>query len=383
MRHYAGRVALTVGLAMVMVAIAAQVGSSRLPAPASDRTHQLSAVGAPARGGSPRRLVFGIYPGGAVGTVGPAGPVRPEVAELRLQALRTLRGATRPFVLHVYDSYTRPSDGERLPKGLASQIRAYAAEGFDVELVLTYRPARRTRDADRFADFVRARVRRLGGNPNVTHLQVTNEVNVRGAPNAADGAYPGARAALVRGTIAAAEQARHRGSDHLRVGFSWAYQRGRSEQAFFTSLGKTGGRAFAKAVDWVGLNLFPGTWGPDLPAGDLASGVRSTTLDAIRMLRRELLPRARLEAADVHVSEAGYPTGPGRTEAMQETALRASVEAVADARAAYRVTGFRWFDLRDADSMGASIESRYGLMRDDYSPKPAFFAYRDLIATLD
>ena len=98
------------------------------------------------------------------------------------------------------------------------------------------------------------------------------------------------------------------------------------------------------------------------------------------MLRKDLLPRAGLRAAELHLSESGYPTGPGRTDAMQEEALRAAVRTVAKAAARYRVTGYRWFDLRDADSAGPSFESRYGLMRDDYSPKPAFNAYRDLIA---
>ena len=82
------------------------------------------------------------------------------------------------------------------------------------------------------------------------------------------------------------------------------------------------------------------------------------------------------------MTESGYPTGPGRTEAMQEEALRAAVSAVAEVAESRRVTGYRWFDLRDADSASPSFESRYGLMRDDYSPKPAFGAYRDLIATL-
>ena len=50
--------------------------------------------------------------------------------------------------------------------------------------------------------------------------------------------------------------------------------------------------------------------------------------------------------------------------------------------AAYGVTDLRWFDLRDADSTGSSFESQYGLMRDDYSPKPAFGVYRGLVATL-
>ena len=190
------------------------------------------------------------------------------------------------------------------------------------------------------------------------------------------------RTALVRGVVAARDEARSRGAQHLRIGFNWAYQLGRAEREFFSSLRRIGGRRFANAVDWVGLDSYPGTWGPALGAGDLSSGVRSATLAAIRLLRGNLLPRAGLSAADLHVSESGYPTGPRRTDAMQEETLRAAVHAVAEVAAAQRVTGYRWFDLRDADSGSSSFESQYGLMRDDYSPKPAFFAYRDLIATL-
>ena len=385
-RRYSARVAPAVVLAAAVLGITGATGSSEPDASASrpadgERRHQadrrrLKRV----RTRAPRSLRFGIYPGGAAGTVGPAGAVRPEVAELRLDALRTLRGGTRPFVVHLYDSYTEPADREAVPMWLASQIAAYTADGFDVELVLTYRPKRPAGDVAGFAGFVRARVRELSGNANFKYLQVTNEANVRGAPNAADGAYRGARAALVRGVIAGRHEATRRGLDHLRIGFNWAYQLGRSERAFFFSLRRIGGRRFAAAVDWVGLNAYPGTWGPALGSGDLSAGVRSATLAAIRMLREELLPRARLAAADVHVSESGYPTGPGRSEAMQEEALRAAVLAVVKAARTHRITGYRWFDLRDADSGSPSFESRYGLMRDDYSPKPAFDAYRDLIA---
>ena len=54
---------------------------------------------------------------------------------------------------------------------------------------------------------------------------------------------------------------------------------------------------------------------------------------------------------------------------MQEQALRAAVSAVAEVAESHRVTGYRWFDLRDADSASPSFESRYGLMRDDYTPE--------------
>jgi hypothetical protein len=331
---------------------------------------------------APAPLVFGVYPGGAAGTVGPSGQTRPELPEARRQALRQLRGSARPFVLHLYESYTRPSDAAAVPAWLASQIADYTADDFQIELVLAYRPADPSGDVAGFTDFVRARVRQLAPNSGVAHIQVTNEANVAGAPNAADGAYPGARHALVRGVIAAKHEARRAGRAGLQIGFNWAYQRGPAEAAFFSSLHATGGRAFADAVDWVGVDAYPGTWGPPLAAGDPASAVRSATLDPVRRLRRTLLPRAGLSRARLHLSESGYPTGPGRSYTMQRTVLRSAVHAVAAARAKYGVTDYRWFDLRDADTADPSFESHYGLMRDDYTPKPAFFTYRDLIARL-
>ncbi|HEX8975681.1 MAG TPA: hypothetical protein VF781_04130 [Solirubrobacteraceae bacterium] len=84
----------------------------------------------------------------------------------------------------------------------------------------------------------------------------------------------------------------------------------------------------------------------------------------------------------LHVSESGYPTGTGRTEEMQVTALEAAVRPVDAVRSRDHITGYRWFDLRDADSAAPGFESHYGLLRDDYSRKPAFGAYRALIARL-
>jgi hypothetical protein len=52
------------------------------------------------------------------------------------------------------------------------------------------------------------------------------------------------------------------------------------------------------------------------------------------------------------------------------------------ARLTYNISGYRWFDLRDADSSSSSFESQYGIMRDDYSAKSAFSVYRGLVASL-
>ncbi len=58
------------------------------------------------------------------------------------------------------------------------------------------------------------------------------------------------------------------------------------------------------------------------------------------------------------------------------------VRAVHRFRANYNVTDYRWFDLRDADSSSLNFQQQYGLLRDDYKPKPAFGTYRRLIAQL-
>jgi hypothetical protein len=59
--------------------------------------------------------------------------------------------------------------------------------------------------------------------------------------------------------------------------------------------------------------------------------------------------------------------------------MRQMVGAVNDLRARYHVTDYRWFDLRDHNTSSANFQQHYGLMRDDYSRKPAFRVYRRLV----
>jgi hypothetical protein len=84
----------------------------------------------------------------------------------------------------------------------------------------------------------------------------------------------------------------------------------------------------------------------------------------------------------LHISENGYPTGPARTDAMQVAVMKSTIATVDEYRTRYAVTDYRWFDLRDADSSSAGFEGRYGLLRDDDTPKPAFAVYRGLVAAL-
>jgi hypothetical protein len=328
--------------------------------------------------------VFGIYPGGAAGSVGATGPPKPEDAVKRLAALEQLRPPGRPFVLHLYAGYSS-AEGWSAEQQVGQEIGQYTAAGFQIELVLAYRPSSGGSPADvtGFANFVRAAVHALGPNPDMVSLQVTNEANVAGAPNASDGYYAGAQDALIQGVIAANAEARADGITQLQIGFNWANQTGPSETKFWSYLGRHGGKAFTDALDWVGLDAYPGTWGPPSDLSDLAAGTAAALDTAFAALRTRYLPLAGIPASvPLHVSENGFPTGPRRSDAMQMMAMQAAIGAVERARARYNITAYRWFDLRDADSAGESFETHYGLLSDAYSPKPAFELFRSLVAKL-
>jgi hypothetical protein len=82
----------------------------------------------------------------------------------------------------------------------------------------------------------------------------------------------------------------------------------------------------------------------------------------------------------IHVTETGYPTGPNRTYAMQETAVESEVQAVLGASATDNVTAMEFFDLRDAITSSTDFNDQYGLMTDTWTPKPAFADYERLVS---
>jgi hypothetical protein len=79
------------------------------------------------------------------------------------------------------------------------------------------------------------------------------------------------------------------------------------------------------------------------------------------------------------VTENGYVTNLGRTEASQRRALVSTVASVHRWSGTLGVTDYRWFNLRDNVTGGPGLFDSVGLLRDDYSPKPSYRAYRKAI----
>jgi hypothetical protein len=338
-------------------------------------------LGDPTADGVPRQpgeqLRFGLTPAGDAGALGPRVEPVPDDPPRTLAALGRLRAPKSPLVLRLNRFFW--SDGEAGIQRFLTLVDRYTSHGFPVELQLRYHPAAgHEGDVAGFVAWVRDVVDRFGPNPGVVGLQVTNEVNFTISPDSSDGAYAGARDALIQGVIAAKDEARRRGFDQVTVGFNWFFRTDPSnEDSFWNYLRDHGGDAFRAAVDWVGLDVYPGTVFPPVES---PGGERDGMVAAMSSLRRCWMPRVGLpDSVPIHVEENGWPTGPGRSEDHQVEALRLMVGAVDDFRGTYNVTDYRWFDLRDHNTSSSNFQHHYGLLRDDYSPKPAFDVYRELI----
>jgi hypothetical protein len=350
-------------------------------APASAQqtcTGEISASGVPQRPGPP--LTFGITPAGEAGALGPAVPAVPDDPAKTLDALGRLRTPGAPFVLRLNRFFW--SDGDAAITRFATLVDRYTRAGYPVELQLRYHPnPDQEGDIAAWVAFVRQVVDRFGPNPRVWGLQVTNEVNFTISPDSSDGAYAGARDALIAGVEAAhSEAARHR-FRNLKVGFNWFYRMDPASEAdFWGYLRDHGGPAFVHAVDWVGLDAYPGTF---FPPTEPPGGHGDAMVNALSTLRCFLAGVGIQAATPIHVEENGWPTQlPLRSYDQQAQVLETMVRAVNDFRGTFNVSDYRWFDLRDHSTSSTNFQHHYGLLEDNYAPKPAFATYARLVAEL-
>ena len=375
---------------ILSAAIAMLVGSAALAAPAAadftnpndycfgDASYPLS---------SPQpavfKLRFGIFALGQAGQLGPVGVTGAPEDVAKRQALIGQLSGGKPFVEHFYGSYTGPGTTLASQSQL-SDLQADTAAGSLADFVLRYQPADggSPNDVTGFVDFARQVVRALGPNPNVVGLQITNEANFPASQNSSDGAYTNAEDALIHGVIGAKAEATGDGYNQLKIGFNWF---GRTapgmEENFWSYLRTNGGGAFASALDWVGLDAYPGTFWPPAVAPDGTPGdARAWMINEISTLRCYMGKIGVAHSTPIWVMENGWPTGPGRSPAQQAQMLNAMAGAASDYRGTYNVTDYRWFGLRDVDSSSPNFQEQFGLTHTDYTPKPAFGSYRALIA---
>ncbi|MEV6979105.1 hypothetical protein [Kitasatospora sp. NPDC093806] len=312
-------------------------------------------------------FTFAIYPGGLLGDdTGLIAPARPDDPARITAALRELQGAAPTLLVRAYRSFPASAATPPTP----AEPERYATEGRRLDLVLQFRaPDGRL---DGWTDFVRQVVRTEG--PRIGTLQICEEPNADSPM--LDGSVPNVRRALVAGVVAAKEEALALGLD-LAVGFNAVLSFDPAD-TFWSELGALADERFHRALDYVGLDFFPDVFRP-VPDGRLAEAVGAV----LAGFRRETVAKAGIgPAVPIRICEHGWPTGPGRSEARQAEVVDEVVRTVAALAAELNLTGYGHFGLRDADSAGEGLFHHFGLLRDDYTPKPAFAVYRRLIGEL-
>ncbi|MFB7913058.1 hypothetical protein [Streptomyces sp. NPDC056061] len=325
----------------------------------------------PIRPTAPGGLLFGIYPGSVAGddTGGlAAGP--PDDPARVSHALDVLQGrAGRPFLVRAYTGFkdtTRP--GVPHPTETPADAEQYAVRGRRLDLVAQYQSS--AGDVDGYCRFLRELVDRYG--PVTGTLQVTEEPNITTNPTL-DGYYPRVCEAIVQGVAAAKARARELGHTRLRVGFNTTPLFGPGA-SFVAGLTARGGDAFVAELDYVGLDFFPDVFRP-VPAADLAGAVEGL----LRHHRDAVLEPAGLGHLPLHITEHGWPTGPGRPAPRQAEVVETLVHVLAAHARELRLSCYTHFALRDADSGDPGLFHRFGLTTDDYTPKPAFGTMRTLV----
>ncbi|MEO6857800.1 MAG: hypothetical protein ABI323_04345 [Solirubrobacteraceae bacterium] len=339
--------------------------------------------GAPApRLGAPLR--FGIDPG-LVGSVGGVQlPSAPDSVARDVSASQGLRPPGRVLVVRLNRLFW--SGGEAAIDQFKAQVARYAAAG--LELQVRYHPGPgEDGNLAAWRAYVRHVVDVFGPNPRVVAMTITNEVNVNFSPNTSDGGYTSARDALIQGIEAAQAEARQRGFAQLRFGFTYAYRFSPAgDAAFFSYLGAHGGKAFWSALGFVGLDFYPGSvYPPVMAPGD---SYRAEMAQALGTVRSCFLPMAGIGfRVPIWITENGVPTGASMSEARQASALTQLVAAARSYSGTFDVTDYRWFNLRDSSASAAGslpgVAATFttdGLMRADYSAKPAYAAYRAAIS---
>jgi hypothetical protein len=318
--------------------------------------------------GTAPRLTFGIYPGMTGSELVNTGPVADD-PEQTDRALSLLQPEARPFLVRGYVVYR--GAGWTSNQTPADPVR-YARDGRRLDLVICYRSE--DGDLGDWVRFVRDTVRRYG--PHLDSLQVTEEPNNPHADTGGDGSSPNVRQAVVEGVLAAREEASLQGY-RLKVGFA-ATPTFRPTDDFWPDLAARGGPAFATALDYVGLDFYPDVFRP-VPAEQLQAAVEGvlTHYRWVNLATGGIPP-----GVPIRVTENGWPTGPGRPPERQAAVLETVVRAIDGVRSALHVTHYEFFLLRDGDSDRAEMGYQFGLLRHDYTPKPAFETYRRLIAEL-
>jgi hypothetical protein len=314
-------------------------------------------------------LKFGIYLGGVAESHHELATGKPDLPNEINRALEALQGE-RQFLVRTYLRYGgTQEDRELTGMPTMAELARYTWHGRKLDLVLSNWDG--SGNLNGWLEFIENAIERYG--PYIGCLQIGEEPNLFDYPG--DGRFGCAVDAVILGVKLARKMLRQRALS-AAVGFNAVPSDG-PQDAFWRGMLSKIDDAFVNSLDYVGLNFYPDT--SEALVGDMAT----TVTQILAEFREENLTRVGIPGAvPIHITENGWPTGPYRYYTRQADLLEQMVRTVYNLRGKLNITHYELFSLRDADTGNPDLNHQFGILRDDYSPKPAFEVYRKLIAEL-
>lgn len=314
-------------------------------------------------------LRFGIYLGGPPEAHREMPTGKPDVPDEINRVLDLLQG-DKHFLVRTYLGFTgTDEDAELVDMPSMPDLARYTWRGRKLDLVLSNWD--RSGNMPAWTDFIENVIARYG--PYIGCLQICEEPNLYEYPG--DGRFGSAVENIVTGVQMARQFLKQRALTP-NVGFN-AVPCDDPNDGFWREMAERVDAAFINCLDYVGLNFYPDVAVP------LVGAMPAEMSKVLTHFREETLQRVGIPGSvPVHVCENGWPTGPGRYYTRQAELIEQMVRTVYDLRGKLNITHYELFALRDADTANPDPNHQFGILRDDYSPKPAFGVYRQLVQEL-
>jgi hypothetical protein len=314
-------------------------------------------------------LRFGIYLGGVSEVHHEMATGKPDVPEEINRSLDLLQG-DKHFLVRTYLGFTGTDEEAGLvDMPSMPDLARYTWRGRKLDLVLSNWDRRGNLSA--WVVFIESVIARYG--PYIGCLQICEEPNLYDYPG--DGRFGYAVSNILAGVKAARQMLKQRAFS-ANVGFN-VVPCNDPNDGFWRELAGRMDPSFVNALDYVGLNFYPDVAVP------LVGALTAEVAAVLSEFREVTLHKAGIPGSvPIHICENGWPTGPYRYYTRQAELIEQSVRAVEELRGELNITHYELFSLRDADTANPNLNHQFGILRDDYSPKPAFETYRRLIAEL-
>lgn len=314
-------------------------------------------------------LKFGVYLGGVSGAHHELPSGRPNVPDEINRVLDLLQG-DKQFLVRTYLGFSgTDEDTELLDMPSMPDLARYTWRGRKLDLVLSNWD--RSGNISGWVDFIENVITRYGA--FIGCLQICEEPNLYDYPG--DGRFGNSVENILTGVKVASHKLKQLALG-ASVGFN-AVPCSDPNDGFWRAMDQRVDNAFINCLDYVGLNFYPDVAVPLV--GEMAAEVA----DLLTHFREETLGQASIpKSVPIHICENGWPTGPHRYYTRQADLIEQMIRTVHQLRGPLNITHYELFSLRDADTANPDPNHQFGILRDDYSPKPAFDTYRQLISEL-